>query len=112
MRFGELFPRIEDILLKADYLHHCHLEIETETSIVMTNPGSDEVKGLDPVKEKETDGDNSHLKRTEKMLESRPEDVPVKLVKSVQIVDTVETLETADTVGLWRLWKLWRLWRR
>ena len=62
MRFGELFPRIEYILLKADYLHHCHLEIETETSIVMTNPGSDEVKGLDSVKEEEANGDNSHLK--------------------------------------------------
>ena len=32
------------------------------------------------------------------MLESRPEDAPVKLVKTVKIMETVETVETAHTV--------------
>ena len=31
------------------------------------------------------------------MLESRPEDAPVKLVKTVKIVETVETAKTAHT---------------
>ena len=32
------------------------------------------------------------------MLESRPKDAPVKLVKTVKIVETVETAKTAHNV--------------
>ena len=32
------------------------------------------------------------------MLENRPEDAPVKLVKTVKIVETVETAKTAHNV--------------